>query len=357
MTRCPTRSASLGDDQRVYLGALELAAETRRPGDGHGLAGPPVLCRRRRPDCRPAGRSGRIYLAFLGRTNGPRAGWLLASLDPAFVLKRLREAAGWERPNRTRRELPAESRKEPEGRHERRRGPPPRGAGTDPPGRDRQGRGPVPRRRGIGGRRTAPAAAQRRRSPEGRAQHRIEAGRRGDPRRRAAGRPGGRRAAPGFDRGRRADHGDRRRTARASRRRSRTCCCASRIRPIRTCRSAARRPTSPSGPGASACPRRPSSPTIAGDRKPHWELGDQPRHVRSRARRQGRGLGLPGVSRRGFGPPARPDRLLPRHPHPRERDDRDLAAGRGQHGVGASAPARSRTRKTRCTSSRATTCT
>jgi lysyl-tRNA synthetase class I len=35
-----------------------------------------------------------IYLAFLGRSNGPRAGWLLASLDHAFVVARLREAAG-----------------------------------------------------------------------------------------------------------------------------------------------------------------------------------------------------------------------------------------------------------------------
>jgi lysyl-tRNA synthetase class I len=35
-----------------------------------------------------------LYAAFLGRTNGPRAGWLLASLDPEFVIVRLREAAG-----------------------------------------------------------------------------------------------------------------------------------------------------------------------------------------------------------------------------------------------------------------------
>ena len=33
-----------------------------------------------------------LYLAFLGRPNGPRAGWLLASLDRAFVVHRLREA-------------------------------------------------------------------------------------------------------------------------------------------------------------------------------------------------------------------------------------------------------------------------
>jgi lysyl-tRNA synthetase class 1 len=42
----------------------------------------------------PAGRAfDAIYRAFLGRPNGPRAGWLLASLDPEFVVKRLREAA------------------------------------------------------------------------------------------------------------------------------------------------------------------------------------------------------------------------------------------------------------------------
>ena len=35
-----------------------------------------------------------LYLAFLGRPNGPRAGWLLASLEPAFVQERLRAAAG-----------------------------------------------------------------------------------------------------------------------------------------------------------------------------------------------------------------------------------------------------------------------
>ncbi len=35
-----------------------------------------------------------LYLAFLGRPNGPRAGWLLAKLEPEFVEARLREAAG-----------------------------------------------------------------------------------------------------------------------------------------------------------------------------------------------------------------------------------------------------------------------
>jgi lysyl-tRNA synthetase class 1 len=36
---------------------------------------------------------GAIYRSFLDRPNGPRAGWLLASLDRAFVVNRLKEAA------------------------------------------------------------------------------------------------------------------------------------------------------------------------------------------------------------------------------------------------------------------------
>jgi lysyl-tRNA synthetase class 1 len=34
-----------------------------------------------------------LYAAFLGRPNGPRAGWLLASLEREFVVARLREAS------------------------------------------------------------------------------------------------------------------------------------------------------------------------------------------------------------------------------------------------------------------------
>jgi lysyl-tRNA synthetase class 1 len=33
-----------------------------------------------------------LYAAFLGRSSGPRAGWLLASLDRGFVVERLRAA-------------------------------------------------------------------------------------------------------------------------------------------------------------------------------------------------------------------------------------------------------------------------
>ncbi len=45
-----------------------------------------------------------LYLSFLGRLNGPRAGWLLASVDHEFVVQRLRDAAG-DVPQRTPAEL------------------------------------------------------------------------------------------------------------------------------------------------------------------------------------------------------------------------------------------------------------
>ncbi len=90
----PAEVEALGEDQRVYLGALALAAEEAAPASGDGwqalifeVAGRAAM---------PAGRAfGAIYVAFLGRTNGPRAGWLLASLAPAMVIERLRTAAGW----------------------------------------------------------------------------------------------------------------------------------------------------------------------------------------------------------------------------------------------------------------------
>jgi len=89
--RLPDRIAEADDAQRAYLGALASAlADVTWDGESvqatifataaeHGL---------------PAGRAfAALYLAFLGRPSGPRAGWLLAALDRSFVLDRLREAA------------------------------------------------------------------------------------------------------------------------------------------------------------------------------------------------------------------------------------------------------------------------
>jgi lysyl-tRNA synthetase class 1 len=90
----PPEAAALEPAQRGFLAALAAAApagtaETPANGDAwqtaifsvaadHGL------------DAKAAFNA--LYLAFIGRANGPRAGWLLAGLDHDFVIDRLRAA-------------------------------------------------------------------------------------------------------------------------------------------------------------------------------------------------------------------------------------------------------------------------
>ena len=90
----PAAVSELTEDMRRYLRAVALAAETlpEYPGGAQwqnllfdAAAG---LGMRTNRDSFAA-----IYLAFLGRDSGPRAGWLLASLDKDFVVRRLLEAA------------------------------------------------------------------------------------------------------------------------------------------------------------------------------------------------------------------------------------------------------------------------
>ncbi len=89
----PDAARNLAADERRFLAELAAAVEADRPPTGEAwqarifeVAGAVGL---------PSGRAfAALYLAFLGRRNGPRAGWLLASLEPAFVVARLREAAG-----------------------------------------------------------------------------------------------------------------------------------------------------------------------------------------------------------------------------------------------------------------------
>ncbi|HYN48231.1 MAG TPA: lysine--tRNA ligase, partial [Candidatus Nanopelagicales bacterium] len=90
----PPEAPALGEDQRVFLGGLALAAGKESPHGGD--AWQTLLFRVAEDAALPAGRAfGAVYLAFLGRPNGPRAGWLLASLESPFVIARLRAAAGW----------------------------------------------------------------------------------------------------------------------------------------------------------------------------------------------------------------------------------------------------------------------
>ena len=81
---------ALDDDQRRYLGALATTPIGAASGEEwqdriFAVAGDTGLSN---------GRAfAALYAAFLGRANGPRAGWLLASLDPSFVQERLQRAA------------------------------------------------------------------------------------------------------------------------------------------------------------------------------------------------------------------------------------------------------------------------
>jgi lysyl-tRNA synthetase class 1 len=86
----PAVAAELDASQRAFLATLAEDV-TARSGDDWQAA----IFETAKAGGLPAGRAfAALYQAFLGRTNGPRAGWLLAGLDPAFVRDRLRAAAG-----------------------------------------------------------------------------------------------------------------------------------------------------------------------------------------------------------------------------------------------------------------------
>jgi lysyl-tRNA synthetase class 1 len=93
----PQVAADLDGDQRAFLAHLVEAAERDEPASGDAWQA--LIFAVAAEDGVPGRRAFEaIYRAFLGRINGPRAGWLLASLDPVFVRERAREASGWTEP-------------------------------------------------------------------------------------------------------------------------------------------------------------------------------------------------------------------------------------------------------------------
>lgn len=87
----PDAASGLDTEQRAYLAALAPALEGVA-WDGEAVQA--TIFATAKAGELPAGRAfAALYLALLGRSSGPRAGWLLAALDRAFVLARLREAA------------------------------------------------------------------------------------------------------------------------------------------------------------------------------------------------------------------------------------------------------------------------
>jgi len=84
---------ALEDDQRRCLAALADAAMSTPAPPASGEAWQNLMFSVAAEAGLPNGRAfAALYAAFLGRPNGPRAGWLLASLDPTFVIRRLRAA-------------------------------------------------------------------------------------------------------------------------------------------------------------------------------------------------------------------------------------------------------------------------
>ncbi|TME12843.1 MAG: lysine--tRNA ligase [Chloroflexi bacterium] len=87
----PEGVATLAPEERGFLGAL---AEKAPAAGSDGETWQSAIFTTASSRELPAGRAFKaLYAAFLGRPNGPRAGWLLASLDRSFVVERLREAA------------------------------------------------------------------------------------------------------------------------------------------------------------------------------------------------------------------------------------------------------------------------
>jgi lysyl-tRNA synthetase class 1 len=88
----PDAVVDLDGAQRSYLAALADRVGTAPPAAGD--AWQDAIFSVATESGLPAGRAfDALYRAFLGRPNGPRAGWLLASLAPDFVIGRLRAAA------------------------------------------------------------------------------------------------------------------------------------------------------------------------------------------------------------------------------------------------------------------------
>jgi lysyl-tRNA synthetase, class I len=89
----PDAAADLSPGQRRLLAGLADAAEQSMPASGEDWQA--LIFEAARSHELKAGEAfAALYRAFLGRPNGPRAGWLLASLAAPFVASRLREAAG-----------------------------------------------------------------------------------------------------------------------------------------------------------------------------------------------------------------------------------------------------------------------
>ena len=88
----PVEAEQLRPEQRGYLRALaDAAIHGDAPATGEQWqAAIFAVSQEHGLDAKAAFNA--LYFSFLGRPNGPRAGWLLASLERDFVIRRLTEA-------------------------------------------------------------------------------------------------------------------------------------------------------------------------------------------------------------------------------------------------------------------------
>ncbi|MDR7481018.1 MAG: lysine--tRNA ligase [Armatimonadota bacterium] len=87
----PAAARELSQEQRRFLAALVREVEQAEDGETLHAA---IHALKAAMGLAPTAAFGAIYRAFLGKDSGPQAGWFLAALDRAFVVQRLREAAG-----------------------------------------------------------------------------------------------------------------------------------------------------------------------------------------------------------------------------------------------------------------------
>jgi len=90
----PAEAGELDDDQRRFLARLSKRLGDGIPGSGDDWQA--LIFAVAKDEDVPARKAFEaIYLSFLGRPNGPRAGWLLTSLESDFVRQRAWGASGW----------------------------------------------------------------------------------------------------------------------------------------------------------------------------------------------------------------------------------------------------------------------
>jgi lysyl-tRNA synthetase class 1 len=90
--------AALSAEERAWLGALAPQIEAAIAADAAALCSGDawqalIFSAAKEAGLQPVRAFASLYAAFLGRTNGPRAGWLLAAIDRTLILTRLRDAA------------------------------------------------------------------------------------------------------------------------------------------------------------------------------------------------------------------------------------------------------------------------